>query len=1286
MRPPSPKVEVAIVDKDDMRLDAGAVAFRELSATAAGGRHVLSEVSALVPSGALCAVMGPSGSGKTTLIKALCGVTTGLTIAGEAAVVLGDDIEKGVSSSRTVLGYVSQEDQLLPLLSVREALAFTARLRGVPPKTVTAVVRRLLEGNGLQACAETRIGGGDSGLRGISGGERRRVSLAVGLLEEPAVLCADEVTSGLDASSAHQIVQLLRQQADSGTTVLCSIHQPREEIFQVFTHLVLVSAGRLVYAGTASHALRCVEQSIGFCCPAFQNSADFIIDVCALDHTGPLQFEESVSRVQLLADDQDRRSTHSGQAGMVSAVLSSGESLLRDQYQKRKCFGGYVWFGTQVTILTRRAVVLIYRDRLQWISAAYQSALFGFVLGYANYMLGTATYDEISSRVALCYMAPGIVGYNIQSANLYLYCQRMPLFDAEWFRDGMYSPAALVVSQFLATIPLTLIAPLALFLPTYFLAGLDLENPWAPLGFFLSLMLTRIICTTIALFLVCLEPTRSYGKMSVVANAVGILSSFTSTFLQPLSLLPDYISWFRYVSYNFYSYRLTVSSQFSEFELDVGVPGTFVLDHYGVSAKDYGMPILAMLGLSCAFLVGSVIGLMALKPHPPVIKDFALAIAQKPPVEALDLGMRSRSDIWQPDVAAGSSGVGPSVRSFHTQISRSMTEALDAACVPAAETDNGLSVILCDVSLEVQQPRTMGASQPPPTPILDKVTVHFEPGTLTAVLGPSGAGKTTLLSVISGQVGDSGKCAIRKSTVHLTGRILLGEHPTTRAELMSNVAGVGQHDHHMPGLTVEEALRYAARLRLPYATNAKRKRRIARLVKNLGLNGCLRTVIGLQSSGGISGGERRRLSVAMACLSHPRVLVLDEPSTGLDALAAHQLISLLSKLSRERGMTVVSTIHQPRSDLVPLFDGVVLMGPGGRVLFTGPPKNLQDHALASSIEPPETGNILDFAVDVSRITQQAQAFHETWARQIAEEAEESVWQIPVEDHRELEPLQRCPAWLAFRVNFARSVRNLSRQPEMVWPRCSNFILLGAILVLVYAPLDDSQDAIRSRLGLLHMTLGALFAGTLNNLAIFPTERDVFFRESADRLYSALPFLAAYTSLEVCMELLTSALGGLLVIYVTGLENSVEALGTYMFMGFVCQFNGESIGIALNVVVSNAGFSVNAINAVCTIVQVISGFLATSLPPLLEYVNFASPIYYGAEAMALTQFPSNKSFNCSPSDGFCMVNGQEVLDSIGFDGVSLGFNIGMALLLSVAYRVASFFLLRSKSGRASVGAW
>ncbi|VAH70970.1 unnamed protein product [Triticum turgidum subsp. durum] len=265
-------------------------------------RFLLSNLSGEAKPGRLLALMGPSGSGKTTLLNVLAGqlaASPSLHLSG-FLYVNGQPMSQGGYK----IAYVRQEDIFFSQLTVRETLSLAAELQlpdTMSPERKEKYVNDLLFRLGLVNSADSIVG--DAKVRGISGGEKKRLSLACELIASPSVIFADEPTTGLDAFQAEKVMETLRQLAEDGHTVICSIHQPRGSVYSKFDDIVLLSEGEVVYMGPAKEEPLKYFASLGYQCPDHENPAEFLADLISTDYSSAESVQSSQKRIENLIDD-----------------------------------------------------------------------------------------------------------------------------------------------------------------------------------------------------------------------------------------------------------------------------------------------------------------------------------------------------------------------------------------------------------------------------------------------------------------------------------------------------------------------------------------------------------------------------------------------------------------------------------------------------------------------------------------------------------------------------------------------------------------------------------------------------------------------------------------------------------------------------------------------------------------------------------------------------------------------------------------------------------------------
>lgn len=237
-------------------------------------KTILNGITGMVCPGEILAMLGPSGSGKTTLLTALGGRLSGKS---SGKITYNGHPFSGAIKRRT--GFVSQDDVFYSHLTVTETLLFTALLRlpeSLSRDEKVGHVDRVITELGLSGCRHSMIGG--PLFRGISGGEKKRVSIGQEMLINPSLLLLDEPTSGLDSTTAQWILTTLKRLASGGRTVVTTIHQPSSRLYHMFDKVILLSEGSPIYNGPASSALDYFS-SIGFSASITLNPADLLLDL-----------------------------------------------------------------------------------------------------------------------------------------------------------------------------------------------------------------------------------------------------------------------------------------------------------------------------------------------------------------------------------------------------------------------------------------------------------------------------------------------------------------------------------------------------------------------------------------------------------------------------------------------------------------------------------------------------------------------------------------------------------------------------------------------------------------------------------------------------------------------------------------------------------------------------------------------------------------------------------------------------------------------------------------------
>ncbi|XP_027189771.1 ABC transporter G family member 11-like [Cicer arietinum] len=420
-------------------------------------QNVLENLTGFAEPGTFTALMGPSGSGKSTLLDALSSrLASNCFLSG--TILLNGRKEK---LSFGTAAYVTQDDNLIGTLTVRETIWYSARLR-LPDKMARSDKKALVESTivemGLQDCADTVIGNWH--LRGISGGEKRRVSIALEILMRPRLLFLDEPTSGLDSASAFFVTQTLRALARDGRTVIASIHQPSSEVFELFDQLYLLSGGKTVYFGQASEAYEFFAQA-GFPCPALRNPSDHFLRCINSDFDKVKATLKGSMKLRFEGSDDplDKITTAEAIRTLIDFYRTSQHSYAArqkvDEISKVKgtvleAGGSEASFLLQCYILTKRSFNNMSRDfGYYWLRLVIYIVV-TFCIGTIYLNVGTG-YNSILARGSCASFVFGFVTF-MSIGGFPSFVEDMKVFQRERL-NGHYGVTAFVISNTLSATP-----------------------------------------------------------------------------------------------------------------------------------------------------------------------------------------------------------------------------------------------------------------------------------------------------------------------------------------------------------------------------------------------------------------------------------------------------------------------------------------------------------------------------------------------------------------------------------------------------------------------------------------------------------------------------------------------------------------------------------------------------------------------------------------------------------------------------------------------------------------
>ncbi|CAM9671049.1 unnamed protein product [Chrysoparadoxa australica] len=914
-------------------------------------RVLLKDINCRAEPCEMLAIMGSTGSGKTTLLDLLAGrKNTGL-ISGSILFNGGERFEG--SAFRRSCAYIQQTDLHHKEVTVRETLMFSAKLRmGGNPEAIEGRVNEMLSMLGLEGCADNLVG--DVETRGISGGQRKRLSIAVEMMALPKLIFLDELTSGLDSSTALEVVTSVRRLASLNRTIVCTIHQPSPEAFSLFDKVLVMAAGRQVYYGGIKDAVSYftaphwrARYGLRFDFFEGDNPAEFIVSAAAAAPADQLAAEFSKTGFHRTYQVPEWCPSPSAMGMSTPPAVSWSKQLqlvwcrawmlqMRRSGELYALVGKNFFVGLIVLTVYWKALA-IPKD------APLIDAATGEPTAAAATAIALLFYDVLYAFNGYVHVVPRIY------ADKAIHLREQAA--------GAYGTSVLWITVTTSVLPLVILCVLVFINIIAWPLGMHMDTYWLFLGLNIFAAQLGVMC--------CQFISATFKTASTALAVWPLLFTFFSMFAGFSVRLPNLNVWWVWVSqlsYVRWTMQGLVANCFRGFD-----DREKLLALYGFDRESAGTCLLVVLLWLVAVSAGT---LVAFLPGPSRLKrvsnrEIQQVIDAEAAVAALwregQQVKRKTTSLWALLLKlplVGSSAQRAMARRAHdpwdNQLNAMEAEGADsaaggfsaqflshadfAACTEETVSDKSdladgsggddCRLLFHDISCSI--PVAGGGK----LQVLSSVSGGVEAGQVLAIMGTSGSGKTTLLDVLARRKTGGGR--------GITGTIW-GDGQGAR------LSYVMQDDVHMPRLTVQQTLEFAAKLRMHSSTTAQaRAHRVDKLLVMLGLAGSRHRVV----CDSISGGELKRLSIAVELVNLPHLIFMDEPTTGLDSSTALEVMSCVRSLANQN-RAVVCTIHQPSAQMFGLVDRLLLLVDGCAVYFG--PAAAAVAALTPLVAPPRTG-------------------------------------------------------------------------------------------------------------------------------------------------------------------------------------------------------------------------------------------------------------------------------------------------------------------------------------------
>ncbi|XP_074310141.1 ABC transporter G family member 9-like [Silene latifolia] len=557
--------------------------------------------------------------------------------------------------------------------------------------------------------------------------------------------------------------------------------------------------------------------------------------------------------------------------------------------------------------------------------------------------------------------------------------------------------------------------------------------------------------------------------------------------------------------------------------------------------------------------------------------------------------------------------------------------------------------------------------------ILKGVSGVVKPNEMLAILGPSGSGKTTLLTALGGRLGGN-----------LRGSISYNGKPFSK-QTKRSTGFVTQDDVLYAKLTVTETLMYTALLRLPNSMTKEGKIRQAEgVIVQLGLTGCKNSIVGGPQLRGVSGGERKRVSIGQEMLIDPSLLFLDEPTSGLDSTTAQRIVSTLSELANG-GRTVVMTIHQPSSRLFYMFHKVMLLSEGNTLYF-GSGAKVMDYFESVGYAPFVAMNPADFLLDLANgvVPDESEdqvivkeklimSYKNKLANKVKaelQEQEDNEDSVVCEGNDPYKGEEWPTTWgQQFSVLLKRGLKERKHQSfDML--KTTEIVLVSLLAGLLWwqSKVSNLQDQI----GLLYFTSGFwCFLPLLDAIFKFPPERMILTKERSSGMYRLSSYYMARMGSDLPMELVLPTIFVFITYWMAGLKPTVMSFLYYLFTLLLTILVSQGLGLALGALVMDLRPATTLGSVIMLTFLLAGGFYVQHIPGFISWVKYVSISNYNYKLLLGSQYQTGETYPCANGKE-CLVTDFPSIKNVGLDG-QLSSAIAL-IVMFVAYRLIAYFAL------------
>ncbi|KAF7587376.1 hypothetical protein BBP40_007342 [Aspergillus hancockii] len=955
-------------------------------------KTILKDCHGCVKPGEMLLVLGRPGSGCTTLLNMLANRRLGYdSITGD--IRFGSMTHKEATHYRGQIVMNSEEELFFPSLTVGQTIDFATRLKApfhLPHGIQTAeqyeeeMKKFLLESMDITHTHDTKVG--NEFVRGVSGGERKRVSIIECLATRGSVFCWDNSTRGLDASTALEYTKAVRALTDVlGLSSIVTLYQAGNGIYNLFDKVLVLDEGQEIYYGPMKDA-RPFMENLGFICRDGANVADFLTGV-------------TVPTERLIREGYDNRFPRNADAVRAEYERSPILTRMKAEYDypnteiakaNTEEFKEAVRYDKNKHLPATSPLTTGLVDQAKACITRQYQILWG---DKATFMIKQiATLIQALVAGSLFYNAPGnSAGLFVKSGALFfslLYNSLLAMSEvtdsftgrpvlAKHKSFAFFHPAAFCIGQITADIPVILFQVTLFSIVVYFMVAL--KTTAAAFFTYWVVVFASTICMT-AMFRAIGAAFRTFDAASKVSGfLISALVMYIGYMIQKPQMHP-WFGWLYWINPLAYGFQSLLANEFHGQHIPC-VATNLVPNGIGYTDPAYqscaGVGGVAQGGTS---LTGDQYLQSLSYSHSNVWRNFGIVWAWWVLFVAITIiatmnwhtAAESGGCLYIPRENVKKNRHIAKDEESQSQTQEKVTSGNSSTSDITGNGSNDGSLIRNTSIFTWKNLKYTVKTPSGDRVLLDDVQGWVKPGMLGALMGASGAGKTTLLDVL----------AQRKTDGTINGSIMVDGRPLS-VSFQRSAGYCEQLDVHEHFATVREALEFSALLRQPRDVSREEKLRYVDTIINLlELHDIENTLIGTVSAG-LSVEQRKRVTIGVELVSKPSILIfLDEPTSGLDGQAAFNTVRFLRKLA-DIGQAVLVTIHQPSAQLFAQFDTLLLLAKGGKTVYFGDigdnARTIKDYFARHGVPCPPSSNPAEHIIDVvSGHLSQGRDWNQVW--------------------------------------------------------------------------------------------------------------------------------------------------------------------------------------------------------------------------------------------------------------------------------------------------------------------